>query len=138
VRGAITSDHSLGFAFPRSYIQTVNINVTSGNIVAQSDNEFTVSHPSFPDNIFHLVVDARFWAWSSNAWTIGYVVSDAWLHHVGTGVDEPSPVYIDMPRPPSPWYNQLRLSLYGVGDQNHIFELPSPPSGYWMPAFPSL
>jgi len=138
MRGAITSDHGLNFAFPRSYIQTVNINVTSGNIVTQSDNEFIVTHPSFPDNIFHLHVDPRFWDWNSNAWTIGYVISAAWLHHIGSGVDEPSPVYIDMPVPPAPWYNQLRLSLYGVGDQNHNFTLPGMPSDYWRGNFPSL
>lgn len=115
----------------------MNINVTSGNIVTQTANEFVVTHPAFPDNVFHLVVDVRFWEWSSNAWTLGFVVSDAWLHHVGSGIDEPSPVYIDMPRPPEPFFNQLRLSLYGVGDQNHLYYLPPAPSDYWRAPFPT-
>lgn len=64
------------FAFPRSYIRSIAV-VDRSTDVDFVDNEIIVHSTDLPDLSLHYVLEPRFLPFSSNAYTLDFVVCDA-------------------------------------------------------------
>lgn len=126
---------SAQFALPRSYIRGICIQIDA--VVTQTENEFT-----FPDGInplitYHINWDSRFWEWSSDRWTLDYMLTGVY-YSVSGGAPR-----IDVPFGCQYFLRDENLSPYVIVNpfsaawsQFHYYELPPAPPGYWQPAFP--
>lgn len=120
------------FAFPRSYVLDILVSDWTGTYT-MVDNVITVD---FPDHIGHknvYVVNPKFLAWSSNRYTLDFVVCDAWNQENPDDTPNPSGyqtrygVDVLTGRP----YVEIRNPF--IVTQHATFALPQAPGGYWYP-----
>lgn len=122
------------FSFPRSYVPQFLVNVDTDTFVVAL-HACAFLDPNNHNFSFHIILDPRFYEWSSNKWTLDHVVLESYY------VISPDPTEIPMPF-------VLSFHTYGAGAQALIFQpfginfienrkvpLPPPPSDYWTPGF---
>jgi hypothetical protein len=119
------------FNFPRSYVRGIGIQIVSGTI-AQTDNTFVLVNP--PDPTFYtLVFSDRFWNWSSNRYTLDWIIEESYYNPGGLGTQVPMPYlltfYTDTTTP-NPY---IIFSPFSSPGGVTYYELPPPPPGYWLP-----
>lgn len=121
---------------PRSYVGAFVLNVTAP--ITQTDNVIDFTDPANPLVHFHIKIDQRFWDWSSNNWTLDWIIEESYYYVL------PSPVTAVMP---------FNLSYFTFGDDGipslgfqpfgivfpdyHVYPLPQAPGGYWSPPVPT-
>jgi len=119
------------FAFPRSYIRGIGIQIVSGTITPIT-NGWVLQNPPSPA-LYYVVLEDRFWDWSSNAYTLDFVVKESYWTPDGSPSYVPMPFlvtyYTDTPNK-SPY---LIYSPFSSPGGVTYFELPSAPPGYWLP-----
>lgn len=132
IYGFQTNNPDAKFGFARSYIHQITFGFGVGASFAQTDNDFIVTDTTNP--IVHVKArfNPRFWTWSSNCYTLDFLMLDWWLY-----VD-PSPVPI--PLAFSVYYGIDPVTLrpeafvFIAGwTQRYKFILPPPPPHYWQP-----
>jgi len=120
------------FTVLRSYTAAFVLNVTAP--VTQTDNVIDFTDPANPLVHFHIKIDLRFWNWSSNNWTLDWIIEESWYYVL------PSPVTAPMPFNLS-WFTYGDEALPALGFQPfgivfpdyHVFTLPPAPPGWWSP-----
>ncbi len=123
------------FTMPRSYVGAFVLNVTA--TVVQTDGLFEFTDPTNPNGHFRVKVDSRFWDWSSNVWTLDWIIEESAYHYL------PDPTF-------HPMYFSLDYTTYGpsviptvkfypfglIFPDNHLYQLPPAPPDYWMSPIP--
>jgi hypothetical protein len=84
-----------------------------------------------------LTFDPRFWAWSSNRWTLDFVLTEAYY------TVPPSPTRIPLPITVSwrmDWnvglFPVINIAAFGSGGVFQFHQLDHQPAGYWLPPWP--
>ena len=119
----------------RSYAAAFVLNVDAP--VSQSDNVIGFQDPNNLAFNFRIVIDGRFWEWSSNTWTLDWIIEDSYYYI------SPSPAHIAMPFVLA-WRTfgshalpALVFQPFGINFiAYHTFMFPPAPPGWWSPPVP--
>lgn len=119
------------FAFPRSYIEGLWVRHSPG-VVTWDGEQLTFIIAGPPDALVKVNFDARFNNWSSNRWTLGFVVLN------GTYEYPPAPPVYDLPfyaqymTPTGKTRGHILIdAMYGTVYSQVLLE--GAPSDYWLP-----
>jgi len=120
------------FAFPRSYAWQLSI-IGDIDSIAVDGNEITLwINPAIGYYILY-TLDPRFWNWSSNRWTLDYIVTDCRWFAFFDGVPHLQFFTVNF------WYRGLTLiptvSLIQpfAATLEEFIPLPQSPPDYWKP-----
>lgn len=132
--GAIVQENNLpGFALRRSYCPALCIQSTFA--VEPIWDGQTIVWTSAPGYIYRLAITDRFYAWSSNSYTLDYI-----LDLPGSSIDC---IFF-------PCFDQVNLGFgrninddrplpffrtFATSGQSRVMNLPPPPSDYWLPGW---
>jgi len=120
-------------AAPRSYWEMVDVVVNPGVIVTWTGSAYY--YEEFVTGGFEqtwLIPDPRFYAWSSNRWTLDFIFTDQYSQlNGGPGVYH-KPMHLGVGYNPAN-YRWGVIAAWTVGATNHFFDLPGGPPDYWVP-----
>jgi len=120
------------FWFRRSYLRGFSLEVTASGI-AIAGNVITFINPGLPSQHFTIVIEPRVFAWSSNAYSLDFIVSESYYQN------DPDPTHYPMdfalsyffPEPHAPYVN---FQPFGISfPDKTFFDFDLQPSGYWQP-----
>jgi hypothetical protein len=120
------------FSFPRSYVRGISLEVVANGITMVGDT-ITFINPSLPSQHFTVVIDPRVFPWSSNGYTLDYVISESYYQNDPDPTEFPMSFALSyfMPAARAPYLNFQPFQLNFA--QKHYFDLPLAPPGYWLP-----
>lgn len=121
------------FAFPRSYIYGIWLSFNNTASVNWTDNRVTFSDSGgVVTGAIRFVPE--FWSWSSNRYTMDYLIDESWYAIAPDPTEVPLPFaliyYID-PLNGRPYFVYQPFSTPGTGEFKHA--APPAPPGYWLP-----
>lgn len=128
---------SAKFAFPRAYYRGIGFDI-AGYTVTAADYSYRWVKVSDPFEIWTIAIDPRFYYWSSNRWTLDFVMTDFYYQIGGLPTRYPQPYTLQTwthPNNLSP-YLLFQFSNIDFGEF-HWFDFPPAPPGYWRPPFPN-
>jgi len=119
------------FAFPRSYVTRA---ILSGNFIAAP----TISGAAadYTDNYgvrYHVELLPEFYLWSSNRYTLDYVIDLDNSHAYIGSTEVISGVFSTIETVINEGNSQLMLISGGGAGTNYLWPLPSPSIPYWLP-----
>jgi len=121
------------WAFPRSYVYGLTLACT-GFTWTQNENEFVSNTVPGPPTNIHVVVKPNVYEWSSNVYTLDYVVCECFYLRLLTGEKVPAPYQIDPHHYNSDGLRCLRIWLRDGGFGSFAdFPIPGQPGDYWLP-----
>ena len=120
------------FWFKRSYIRGISLEVTALDI-AIAANVITFRNNATPNQFFTIVIDSRIFAWTSNSYSLDFVVEESYYQNGAGGTQLPMDFALSyfFPEPHAPYLNFQPFGL-SFPDKT-FFDLPLAPSGYWLP-----
>jgi len=83
-------------------------------------------------NYWNIRIKEEFFAWSSNVWTVDWILSDAWYGSLDPGSGTPLPVSITFKTLGDPPKRYLEVAAFGLGDHNYEHPLPGTNDPYWL------
>lgn len=123
------------FNFPRSYVYRVTFGFGAGAIITPSGGNFYITDGTNP--IVHVVCNFRpnAWAWSSNVYSLDYLIEDWWLI-----IDpNPNPLPLNFALYYQVWtadnIPELAINIAGATTR-YENAMPDAPPGYWKPPPP--
>jgi len=120
------------FSFRRSYLTTVSISGILGLPVV-TGNVWHFPGPVLPNEDYWLIWRDGFLPWTSNMWTLDWIVAE--YYHTFTGDPTHYPVDFSLkwtsPRAGVP--SDILNVPFGVSTPPNTFLLEGAPSGYWNP-----
>jgi hypothetical protein len=123
------------FSTTRSYFRGIGFDI-SGYTVLSTANAYYWQKISDPNEVWTIVVDERFWLWSSNHWTLDHIITDFYYTLY------PSPTQNPQPYTLQPWLREENLSPYLLLQfaavdfgEFHYVDFPAAPPGYWRPGW---
>lgn len=123
------------FSFPRSYIRGICLRFDPGAIITQHINYFSGYDSATPTLYFEVHYDARFHAWSSNNWTLDYIITENWVNVPPTN---PTQIPFDFALVVEyrlGFGNYVLFAPGGLGTVRNYFDLPPAPPTYWKPGW---
>lgn len=133
VIGTGTFYPSAGFNFPRSYISSVVFALTGWVWTAVDVNVWEAFFFGFPTSKLHVSLKPEAYAWSSNVYSLPFVLCESWYWPVPF-VEAPADYVLVCDRRENlAGFDLVYLnSAFAPGDEA-TFRLPAPPAGYWLP-----
>ena len=121
------------FAFPRSYLSQFILGINTP--VTQDGRTFTFVD-GFGTSIYTIRFKAEFWDWSSNRYTLDWIIEDAYYQSYPIpGAPVTFPFYFAYYFAPTDDLPSVIFLPYGVDFPTRFFyPLPPPPPDYWNPA----
>jgi hypothetical protein len=118
------------FAFPRSYIHTIRY-FTDHDYAILSAGLITSGYSTIPEFLAFVFLDDRFPAWSSNRWTLDYIITSAFYWY-----PTPEDIHdyaLNLVYTPLPYPDRGCLDIVNVGSQANLytFHLADSDPGYW-------
>lgn len=130
--GAGTFVPAARFGFPRSYIYDFHV-FRNGDTIVQSANTFVVTDATNPNLTATFRIDPRFFVWSSNSWTLDYVLIDSYYQNFPGDTPHPLPYNLIYKVEQDTGRSALYLGWSGFLVDPQRFPLPAQPSDYWLP-----
>jgi len=121
------------FAFPRSYVRGVAIQIVSG-VVVQTGRFFQLQNPPDP-TLYFIVFNEKFWDWSSNRYTLDFVVEESYYQPGGVGSYVPMPFLVTYYTNTPDYSPYLVYSPFSSPGGITYYQLPPAPPDYWLPPF---
>jgi len=122
-------------AFPRSYIWGFNILVN--NTVTQDGRFFHFVNASSPSQVFTVSWKENVFDWSSNRYTLDYVIDDSYYQNLPDLTKNPMTYALTFYAAADTGRSVLYFYPFGLGFvDDHFFQLPPAPPDYWRPPFP--
>lgn len=122
------------FAFPRSYVAGILVSDQAPQI-QQFGNQFRTIIDISVEYWITYLVDERFMAWSSNRWTLDYIVTScSWAHTAYPGTHDQGYIvnFTYWGDPPLP---VVELRNPFLVTNQVFFPLEQAPSNYWLPPY---
>lgn len=123
------------FAFPRSYMHQLSLLGDSSD-TEQSGDVFTMWINRAIGYGVTYVLQPYILPWSSNRYTLDFVVYDCWWFANFDGIHHPQGFTVNYWWRGSPARPTITLVQPLAGTQESFFEIPPPPPDYWLPPFP--
>lgn len=128
--GTIIGQPSQHFAMPRSYLWGISLKWAASNFY-WTDNQVLVWDLTNTTFYFGLIFKPEFWAWSSNRWTVDYVLSQAWYVNPNPVLGTPLDAYVSFFGTLNPNGAVLEISPFGLGSVQFPHALPPIDRPYW-------
>lgn len=121
------------FAFPRSYIYQLDI-AGYGDLVTQVGNIFTI-HDTVGGTatVAIIKIDNRFVPWSSNGWTLDFIVTDFYALINGNPPEVPLNFALGYAKSSLNQRPCLRFEWFTGAPLYQTFPLAGQPLNYWLP-----
>lgn len=120
------------FAFPRSFIYDFYV-FRNGDTVVQTANKFVVTDTANPLLTATFVMALKFYAWTSNGWTMDHVIVESYYQNTPGGTQFALPYNLIFKLDPVTLKNSLYLGWSGLTSDPQLCHLPQQPSDYWLP-----
>lgn len=125
------------FRFPRSYLQSISLNWVACDIL-QATNPIILQLKSDPKYRLYCKIQDRAWAWSSNTYSVGWMIEDLYVldPSPGTGRYYAGTFSINFGHSA---YNRkvaMYISSWFIPNQINFMDMPGAPAGYWLPPLP--
>jgi hypothetical protein len=119
------------FAFPRSYIQGIQIGIGDGWIIEETGNPF-LAHYSIVgfDQFIRVTMDNRFYVWSSNIYTLDFVFTEMVTWFTGSPIPVPFANDVRFCQRDNPLCQDICIDLPGATKVFRVL-LPIATSAYW-------
>ena len=127
--GGYPSNH---FAFTRSYITELSI-MGDTNDVDRVGDTFTMWIDRSIGYGVTYVLQPYILPWSSNHYTVDYVVYDCWWHAFFDGVHHPQIYAVNVWWRNTPIRQTLSIVQPAAGTMEKHFAIPAAPPTYWLP-----
>lgn len=125
---------SAKFGFPRSYAAQFNIYATTTDI-DQFGDTFTVWINRTIGYGITFILQPYVLPWSSNYYTLDFLVYDLWWHAFFDGVHHPDTYSMAFTWLGSPARPTITIALSIGGSIENISQLPPAPPTYWYPHY---
>lgn len=119
------------FAFPRSYVQGLYVRHDPGAVTWDGEL-LTFIVAGTPNALVKVYFDARFAAWSSNRWTLDFVVTHGTYEYPPAPSVFDLPFYVQFMTPPGGKAPHLLIDAM-YGSTYSFITLPLQPFYYWLP-----
>lgn len=116
--------------FIRSYITRLLITDDPGTI-SIDDNTITLTIPGYPHYIHVFVINPAIWVWSSNCYTLTFLMVDGWYEFGDTTHHDFGATLTLLPNPETGFFF-LKLDVPGSAEVEHEIPLTGGPGGYWL------
>lgn len=120
------------FAIPRPYLRGIWLSFDTPAIVNWTDNSVDFADSAVPVVRGRITFAPNFWVWSSNRYTLDYVVIESWYAFAPFTTEIPLPFALT-------WYYDVNLSTYlvynpfsAVGTGAFKHDMPAAPPTYWQ------
>lgn len=133
--GSPTYNPDGGFAFIRAYVPQITFGFAANAIITHSAEQFYITDGNNLD--VHVVVNFfdKFWAWSSNGYTIDHLVVDSWVELTSVpGVKFPLNFNLFYKWDAANHRPEMLYYLPGYTDR-YTFQLPPATAPYWVPPY---
>lgn len=120
------------FSFPRSFINELVL-YRNLDAVTFIGNVFTIYAPPPDPTTATIKILPAFIAWSSNGYTLDYLVTECYYQLTPGGTENPMPFDVVFHVNPTNGHNQLVIGWFGLHADPETFPLESAPSSYWLP-----
>lgn len=120
------------FALPRSYITQLVIG-THGYDCTKTGNVFTCNSTYTPGQVEGYEIAPYVWPWSSNKYTLDYIVIDSWWTNTAEPWHHPNYYSLTYQWRGDPGKPVLYIFNPFLHPNDFVFDLPDAPSGYWLP-----
>lgn len=120
------------FSFNRSYVNRISFSDVLLPVV-QTANVFVFSPAIVPTDTYYVTFSPKFWDWSSNMFTLDFLVIEAYR----TITPSPTQVPIDFSLtyfpPMDANGSHIWFKPFSVATPEAFFPLAGAPSSYWLP-----
>lgn len=126
---------SAKFAFPRSYFAQILVSDQAADITRVGNSIHTSIDPLIGYGIWYQI-HPNIWPWSSNRYTLDFVVVDCWWEAFFDGVHHPQGYttnFLYYGTPPLP---TLQIANPFISTFNEVIHVTQAPSYYWLPPYP--
>jgi len=121
------------FAFPRSYAYLLTTVGDSNDVEVDGDTiTMFISRPLNYGIVY--VLNDFIWPWSSNRYTLDFVVYDCWWFFGTDGVHHPQAFTVNYWQRAPLGINSISIIQPLAGTFEALIPLPHQPPGYWTPA----
>lgn len=121
------------FRFPRSYIRGIGFSLSGYTITPTATGYMWVKNID-PSEHWYIDIDPRIYAWSSNVYSLDYVITRFQLQFLPFGVATDQPFTVQW------WTRGANASQYLMFFYSYVtfpdftfFDWPAAPPGYWRP-----
>jgi len=130
----VSSSPSKPFAFPRSYVKGFQIH-DEGTSLTISGSEIWSNIPGIPGyrNVYEIRPVVL--PWSSNRYTLNYVVLNCWWRTNASPSQHPQAYAVDYIYDPIDKAFWIRIRNPAVVGIRKILTAPPPAPGYWLPSW---
>jgi len=128
--GTIIGQPSQKFAMPRSYLWGISLKWAASHIY-WVDNQVAVWDVTDTTFYFGLIFKPEFWAWSSNRWTVDFVLQDAWYVNPNPTFGTPLDCYVSYFGALVADGPVLEISPFGLGSVQFPHAMPPADAPYW-------
>ena len=128
--GTVTGQPSQHFAVPRSYLRGISIK-SGAALPVWTDNQMMLWDFTLTTFYWGLIFKPEFWSWSSNRWTVDYMLHDAWYGNTNPILGSPLPVYVSYFGNLGTDQAVIEVAAFGLGDHNYPHDLPPADQPYW-------
>lgn len=133
VRGLITYGQTPKFGFTRAFMTKIRTGLFTW-IVTQVDNQFTYSNILFPNDQIVIVLNPKVWEWSTNGYTLDFVICESYYHRLLTGIKDPAPAFVGLTYEPPDWSPALLFyNTDGILGGLAPYDMPGATEPYWVP-----
>lgn len=130
--GAVVGYPTTKFALPRSYIKRLMFPARLA-LAGSVAGVFIFTEPLYPAHTYYVVVKPNFWVWSSNKWTLDFIVDQAYATINPSPTLIPASVFITYKAPVDSTGAALAIDLFIVEGAYFSVDLPSGTGDYWLP-----
>lgn len=120
------------FSFPRSYFSQLWLALEGNLTFTQTDNVIHFLYPPIPGYEAWFVFAPNFWEWSSNKFTLDYVLQYAYEKVTPMSPETPVTASLKYLRDETTGRNTLYVATIGPSNNVKIL-LPPPNQPYWCP-----
>jgi len=128
--GTVIGQPSQKFAMPRSYLWGISLKWAASHIY-WTDNQVLVWDPTDTIFYFGLIFKEEFWEWSSNRWTVDWVMDQAWYVDPNPALGTPLDFYCSYFGALVPEGPVLEISPFGLGSVQFPHAMPAVDVPYW-------
>lgn len=132
VIGTVTCFPSQKFAFPRSYMQRVGTRAGSAAAL-WTGRRVDLYDPGSGVVYWTLVFKQRFWEWSSNRYTLDWVLEEAYNTYGTPPANHPLDVFVWFVYNPTLNVNTIEISPFFGQPFLYDHALPAQDQPYWFP-----
>jgi len=129
--GPVTYQPSPSIAFPRSYVAALRIWMGGNHVVTWNGNEARMDIVGPPAHYYIFRFSDFFIPWSSNAYTLDHILTDAFYVIPPSPTQNPAPVTVSLLHMLNDHFWLIAVGPFGTSSSPDDHDLEGSPAGWW-------